>query len=213
MPCVQGATLGICEDIGNIAQPNTVLQTRNIRSGCNEASIFHLMSVMFSGSYTLCTKAAFGAGAPHGHLRFRRPVKIWRRAFTPGFAPLSGFRKKYRVALATFVMGFQEWRAISKIRSSERMAIVQSATNITRQKSKKLASHAATFSFHTDSGLLITSRRPAPQSIIDAVRQGDEVKVYYDPDNPRNFVFESESAPWQFWVVGTFFVLVGLFIL
>ncbi len=117
------------------------------------------------------------------------------------------------IALATFVMGFQEWRAISKIRSSERMAIVQSATNITRQKSKKLASHAATFSFHTDSGLLITSRRPAPQSIIDAVRQGDEVKVYYDPDNPRNFVFESESAPWQFWVVGTFFVLVGLFIL
>lgn len=102
------------------------------------------MSVMFSGSYTLCTKAAFGAGAPHGHLRFRRPVKIWRSAFTPGFAPLSGFRKKCRVALATFVMGFQEWRAISKIRSSERMAIVQSATNITRQKSKKLASHAAT---------------------------------------------------------------------
>jgi hypothetical protein len=117
------------------------------------------------------------------------------------------------VALASFVMGFQEWRAISKIRSIGQIAVVQSATDITRQKSRKLSTYAATFSFRTDSGQLITHRRSAQQSVIDAVRNGDEVKVYYVPSNPAEFVFESESVPWQLWAVGAFFLLIGLFVL
>lgn len=117
------------------------------------------------------------------------------------------------IALASFAIGFQESRAISKIRSIGQMAVLESATDVTRQKSRKLASHAATFSFRTGTGQLITHRRPAPQSIIDAVRNGDEVKVYYDPGNPSDFVFESESAPWQFWAVGAFFLFAGLLFL
>lgn len=113
------------------------------------------------------------------------------------------------VGLSVLTIGAKEWLKMSRTKSSGVVATIQAPDQYTRTKSGLLTTYSANFTFETTGGQVISRRRPFPGELVDDFTSGKQVKVFYDPSNPGDFVFEKDGPPWPAVLIGVAFLAAG----
>jgi Protein of unknown function (DUF3592) len=113
------------------------------------------------------------------------------------------------VGVVALVIVAQEWLKTSRVKSTGVAAVVQAPRDYTERKSRGSTTYSAEFTFKTQTGDVVTMRRQFPGELRSDFRAGNPVKIFYDPRNPSNFVFEKEGFPWFATLVGIGFLVVG----
>jgi hypothetical protein len=102
--------------------------------------------------------------------------------------------------------GFSERSNLNHIRSVGKIAIVQPIDSYTKRKSI----YSAEFTFITEGGEKVTQRHSFPQELLKDFDSRTPVRVIYNPSNPREFIFEKESASWLTVVTGLGIAIAAL---
>lgn len=105
------------------------------------------------------------------------------------------------VGVVFLVYGVVERSSVSRIKSGGETAVVQPITEYTMHKSRGNITYTAQFTFRTSSGVKVTRKTSFPKEILEDFQHQRPVKVFYDPRDPREFVFEKQESSW--FLVGT----------
>lgn len=92
--------------------------------------------------------------------------------------------------------GVAERSSMSRLKSHGRVAIVDPIDRYEKHSRRGDTSYSATFTFKTDRGEQISKQASFPAEVITDFESRVPVKVYYDPRNPSDFVFEKQRPSW-----------------
>ena len=112
------------------------------------------------------------------------------------------------VGIIFIAAGAVEYASTHSIKSFDQTAFVGSIDNYTISRS----SHYATFTFVANNGNVITKTQSFPRELVDDFRSKRPVKIYYDPSNPSEFVFEKSTFPWLTVTIGLGIFLISAFV-
>jgi Protein of unknown function (DUF3592) len=115
------------------------------------------------------------------------------------------------IGIATF--GIQERMAISHLKKVGISATVDPIESYKRVKSKGSTTFSAEFHFKTEAGQDMSRRRPFPEELIQDFNSGVPVKIFYDPKNPSDFVFDKETASWLPFGMSAGFIVAAIFLI
>jgi hypothetical protein len=110
------------------------------------------------------------------------------------------------VGLVFMVAGLEERSSISRIKSFGTTATVNPIDRYTQRK----RIYTANFSFKTSTGQAVSAGKSFPKELIDDFKTGRPVKVFYNPNNPNEFVFEKETTPWTMTLGGVGIAVAAL---
>lgn len=106
------------------------------------------------------------------------------------------------IGLVFVVFGFQERSSITRVKSMGHSAMLQPIGGYTIQKKRGSTTYMAEFSFRTDAGRQVKTKRSFPEEVLPDLQRNNPVKVFYDPSDPTHFVFEKESPSWALVGIG-----------
>lgn len=96
--------------------------------------------------------------------------------------------------------GYFHWHHRDLVKNGH-TAIVEPITSYTQHKSKGGTTYTAELHWKLQgSGRPVQKRTSFPESVLEDFKAGREVRVYYDPSDPGDLVFENDKPGW--WMVG-----------
>jgi hypothetical protein len=111
------------------------------------------------------------------------------------FVGMSGYRLWHRDALATH----------------GHTAIIQSISAYEWSRARGMMTYTADFHWKLQgSGQPVRYRSAFPRAVLDDLRAHREVRIYYDPADYGDFIFEKDEPGWQMFAAGTVVVLLAL---
>jgi hypothetical protein len=129
-----------------------------------------------------------------------------------------GWGKRRLYALVAIVAGLAaigssayshwHWHALA---THGHTAVVESITAYDRSTSRRITTYTADFHWKLQgSGRAVQKRTSFPEAVLEDLRAHREVRIYYDPDDPGDFVFENGKPGWRMIGGGAVVVLVAL---
>jgi len=107
------------------------------------------------------------------------------------------------IGIVCVVVGVSERSSIQRLQASGKTAIVAPIGEYTERTRKGSHTYTAEFTFETENGSKITKSKSFPKELLADFEAGTPVKVFYDPRDPAEFVFEKDEPSW-------FVVLAGV---
>jgi len=117
------------------------------------------------------------------------------------------------VGLTALVFGMKEVSAARRLRSVGEVAVVQPIGGYTAHKSRGSTTYTAEFRFETTTGRKISKKHSFPEELLPELERGAPINVLYDPQNPSDFMFESEGASWLPVGMGVGFIAAAVLLL
>ncbi len=101
--------------------------------------------------------------------------------------------------IAVLVISWQEYSELNRVRKIGVTAVVEPITSYTERKSRGSRTYSATFNFTTAEGRRVTRNHQFDSDVLEDLKKNVPVKVFYDPKNPSEFVFEKQTfSKWIF---------------
>ncbi|WP_162932662.1 DUF3592 domain-containing protein [Solimonas sp. K1W22B-7] len=100
------------------------------------------------------------------------------------------------IGVGVAVAGCSERSRIEQLKKIGTVAIVEPISEYTDSSSRGNHTYTAEFVFETEDGTTITKKTSFPKELIADFEAGTPVKVFYNPTNPSEFVFEKQEPEW-----------------
>lgn len=106
--------------------------------------------------------------------------------------------------------GIAERSSINRVKATGVETVVEPIEGYTVRKSRGSTTYSAQFSFKPESGRQVSKMKSFPEELLPDFKSGGPVKIFYDPRDPGEFVFEKEKPSWFLVLVGAGIVVAAL---
>ena len=103
--------------------------------------------------------------------------------------------------------GLVDRQSTTRLKRVGEPATVRPIQNYTAHKQRGRTNYMATFNYKTATGSEVNRAKSFPEEVLKEFEAGRPVKIFYDPRNPSEFVFEKEDPGWLLVVGG---VVIGV---
>lgn len=117
----------------------------------------------------------------------------------------------YLIGSVLILFALNAGRHVALLKARGVSAEVEAMSNHTVWGGRRSGSglHYATVTFTTARAEKITERRRVPTAAFNNFNSHMSVTVRYDAASPRDFAFELEGTPWNWFGLGVYFIVLG----